>query len=112
MTVEITPIHGIGDIGPGDDLAEIIVSALKAAGFSLRDGDVLVVTHKAVSKAENAIVRFDDDEDVRRRIVADGPRDEVLKALSSQRAADEPRPTQAADTGATLRGPAAAGARA
>jgi coenzyme F420-0:L-glutamate ligase/coenzyme F420-1:gamma-L-glutamate ligase len=71
LTVEITPIHGIGDIGPGDDLGEIVVSALNAAGFSLRDGDVLVVTHKAVSKAENAIVRFDDDEDERRRIVAD-----------------------------------------
>ncbi len=71
MTVEITPIHGIGDINPGDDLAGIFLSALDAAKFSLQDRDVLVVTHKAVSKAENAIVRFDEDEEVRRRVVAD-----------------------------------------
>lgn len=71
MTVEITPIHGIGDISPGDDLAEIMLSGLDSAGFVLADGDVLVVTHKAVSKAENAIIRFDDDEDDRRRIIAE-----------------------------------------
>lgn len=71
MTVEITPIPGVGDIDPGDDLAAILLSALDAAGFVLQDGDVLVVTHKAVSKAENAVVRFDDDEDERRRIIAD-----------------------------------------
>jgi len=71
VTVEITPIHGIGNIGPGDDLAGIMLSALDAAGFVLNDGDVLVVTHKAVSKAEDAVVRFDDDEAERHRIIAD-----------------------------------------
>lgn len=70
MTVEITPIHGIGEIEPGADLAGIIVAALHAAGFVLLDGDVLVVTHKAVSKAEKAVARFDDDEDQRRAIIA------------------------------------------
>ena len=70
MTVEIIPINGIGDITAGDDLAEIMLSALDAAGFVLLDGDVLVVTHKAVSKAENAVVRFDEDEDERHRIIA------------------------------------------
>lgn len=70
MTVEITPIHGIGEIEPGADLAGIIVAALHAAGFVLLDGDVLVVTHKAVSKAEEAVARFDDDEDQRRAIIA------------------------------------------
>jgi coenzyme F420-0:L-glutamate ligase/coenzyme F420-1:gamma-L-glutamate ligase len=70
VTVEITPIHGIGEIEPGADLAGIIVAALHAAGFVLLDGDVLVVTHKAVSKAEEAVARFDDDEDQRRAIIA------------------------------------------
>jgi coenzyme F420-0:L-glutamate ligase/coenzyme F420-1:gamma-L-glutamate ligase len=49
----------------------MFLSALDAAKFSLQDRDVMVVTHKAVSKAENAIVRFDEDEDMRRRVVAD-----------------------------------------
>lgn len=71
MTVEITPIHGIGDIGQGDDLAGILMSALDAAGFALQNGDVLVVTHKAVSKAENAVVWFDEDEQARCRVIAD-----------------------------------------
>jgi coenzyme F420-0:L-glutamate ligase/coenzyme F420-1:gamma-L-glutamate ligase len=70
VTIGITPIHGIGDIEPGDDLAALLLAALEKAGFLLIDGDVLVVTHKAVSKAENAVARFDDDEDVRRRIIA------------------------------------------
>ncbi len=70
MTIEITPIHGVGEIEPGDDLAAIVLSALEDAGFPLVDGDVLVVTHKAVSKAENAVARFDDDEEARRRIIA------------------------------------------
>ena len=71
MTVEITPLHGIGEVTPGDDLSEIILAALVDTRFTLQDGDVVVVTHKAVSKAENAIVQFGDDEEVRRTIVAE-----------------------------------------
>jgi coenzyme F420-0:L-glutamate ligase/coenzyme F420-1:gamma-L-glutamate ligase len=70
VTIEITPIYGIGEIGPGADLAAIFLAALHEAEFALLDGDVLVVTHKAVSKAENAVARFDDDEDQRRAIIA------------------------------------------
>ncbi len=71
MTVEITPIHGIGEIAAGDDLAEVFLAALETAGFALEDGDVLVVTHKAVSKAENAVVRFDGDEELRHQVIAE-----------------------------------------
>jgi len=50
--LEILPVHGIGDITPGTDLAEVIA----AAAPWLRDGDVLVVTSKIVSKAEGRLV--------------------------------------------------------
>jgi len=70
VTIEITPIYGIGEIGPGADLAGLFLAALHNAEFVLLDGDVLVVTHKAVSKAENAVARCDDDEDQRRAIIA------------------------------------------
>lgn len=53
-------IEGIGEIRPGDDLAGIIAEA--AAGSpdtALADGDVLVVTQKIVSKAENRLVAID-----------------------------------------------------
>jgi coenzyme F420-0:L-glutamate ligase / coenzyme F420-1:gamma-L-glutamate ligase len=45
------------EIRDGDDLAELI-----AAGAQLEDGDVVVVAHKAVSKAEGRVVRLDDVE--------------------------------------------------
>ena len=70
MTVEITPIYGIGEIAPGEDLAGVILSALDVAGFRLLDRDILVVTHKAVSKSEHAVVEFGDDEDERRKVIA------------------------------------------
>jgi coenzyme F420-0:L-glutamate ligase/coenzyme F420-1:gamma-L-glutamate ligase len=51
--LEILPVQGIPEVRPGDDLPELIT---RAAGESLRPGDVLVVTHKIVSKAEGRLV--------------------------------------------------------
>lgn len=43
-------------VGPGDDLAQLILAALQRGGFALADGDVIVVAQKIVSKAENRFV--------------------------------------------------------
>jgi coenzyme F420-0:L-glutamate ligase / coenzyme F420-1:gamma-L-glutamate ligase len=51
--LEAWPLEGLPEIRPGDDLAALIGAA---AGDGLRPGDVLVVAHKVVSKAEGAIV--------------------------------------------------------
>ena len=51
--VTLTALSGVPAIRPGDDIAAILVDALDAAGIEPRDRDVLVVTHKIVSKAEN-----------------------------------------------------------
>jgi len=53
-SLTIVPVIGIGEIRPGDDLAAIIADAA-----DLRDGDVLVVTQKVVSKAEDRLVDID-----------------------------------------------------
>jgi coenzyme F420-0:L-glutamate ligase / coenzyme F420-1:gamma-L-glutamate ligase len=50
--IEILPVTGIGEVAPGDDLAALIAGAAPW----LRDGDVLVVTSKIVSKAEGRLV--------------------------------------------------------
>jgi coenzyme F420-0:L-glutamate ligase/coenzyme F420-1:gamma-L-glutamate ligase len=50
--LEVLPVNGIGDILPGADLA----AEIAAAAPWLRDGDVLVVTSKIVSKAEGRLV--------------------------------------------------------
>jgi coenzyme F420-0:L-glutamate ligase/coenzyme F420-1:gamma-L-glutamate ligase len=50
------------EIQPGTDLAQLVFSALAAHDTSLQDGDVLVVTQKAVSKVEGRLVRLADVE--------------------------------------------------
>ncbi|MGH9580745.1 MAG: coenzyme F420-0:L-glutamate ligase, partial [Terriglobales bacterium] len=54
--VHVIPVRGIGEVRPGDALAEIIVRALRRQRLRLQRGDILVVTHKVVSKAEGRIV--------------------------------------------------------
>lgn len=47
--IEVIPVEGLPEIEPGTDLAASIVGAAP----DIKDGDVLVVTQKVVSKAEN-----------------------------------------------------------
>jgi coenzyme F420-0:L-glutamate ligase/coenzyme F420-1:gamma-L-glutamate ligase len=54
-SLEIIPITGIGEVRPGDDLANLIIEA----DTEIRDGDCLVITQKVVSKAENRLVDID-----------------------------------------------------
>jgi coenzyme F420-0:L-glutamate ligase/coenzyme F420-1:gamma-L-glutamate ligase len=56
--IELLPVEGIGEVRPGDVLAELI----SATGFELRDGDVVVVTQKVVSKAEGRLEAVDPDD--------------------------------------------------
>jgi coenzyme F420-0:L-glutamate ligase / coenzyme F420-1:gamma-L-glutamate ligase len=55
--LEAWPLPGLPEVGPGDDLAALLDAA---AGDDLRAGDVLVVAHKVVSKAEGAVVELGD----------------------------------------------------
>ena len=52
--LEIVAVEGLPEIGPGDRLAPLL-----AACADLRDGDVVVVTQKVVSKAEGRMVAVD-----------------------------------------------------
>jgi coenzyme F420-0:L-glutamate ligase/coenzyme F420-1:gamma-L-glutamate ligase len=61
MSIEIHPIRGIPEVVPGDDLAALIVDGLEASHLSLSDRDVVVITHKVVSKAEGRIEPTPDD---------------------------------------------------
>lgn len=58
--LSLTAIPGIPLIRPGDDLAAIILDALAAAGIALREGDVLALASKIVSKAEGRQVSLAD----------------------------------------------------
>ena len=60
--IELHPITGMGEIFPGDALSAILLDAIATAGLELQDQDVLVVTHKVVSKAEGALAAAEDDD--------------------------------------------------
>ena len=50
------PVPDLPEVQPDDDLAALIGDGLDRAGLDLRDGDVLVVAQKVVSKAEGRTV--------------------------------------------------------
>lgn len=61
MTLVVHPLLGVGKVGHGDDVASLLEPPLREIGP--RAGDVLVVTHKIVSKAEGAVRRVEGDEE-------------------------------------------------
>lgn len=61
-SIQIIGVAGIPEIAPGDDVAQAILEAIDRAPIELTKGDVLVVTHKIVSKAEGRVVDGDSDE--------------------------------------------------
>ncbi|GAP62973.1 coenzyme F420-0:L-glutamate ligase / coenzyme F420-1:gamma-L-glutamate ligase [Ardenticatena maritima] len=58
--ITITALDGFPLVQPGDDLPALILDALAANSLTLQDGDVLVVAHKVVSKAEGRLIRLAD----------------------------------------------------
>jgi coenzyme F420-0:L-glutamate ligase/coenzyme F420-1:gamma-L-glutamate ligase len=77
--ITLVAVPGIPAIRPGDDLARILGDALEAAALRPRRGDVLVVTHKIVSKAEGRYVSLAD--------IAPSPRAWELAAATGKDAA-------------------------
>ena len=56
MKVEVIGVKGLPIIGEGDDLAGLIVESASSQGEPLQDGDVVVLSHVIVSRAEGRIV--------------------------------------------------------
>jgi coenzyme F420-0:L-glutamate ligase/coenzyme F420-1:gamma-L-glutamate ligase len=61
MTLEIHPLDGIGRIRKGDEVANALFAAISSVGTE--QGDIVVVTHKIVSKAEGAVRVVEGDEE-------------------------------------------------
>ncbi len=58
--IELLGIRSLPEVKPGNDLARLISDALRREDLPLRDGDIVVVAQKVVSKAEGRIVRLRD----------------------------------------------------
>lgn len=56
MALIITPIYSIPDVKTGDDIAQILLKNLSYQGISLLERDILVITQKIISKAENRFI--------------------------------------------------------
>ena len=70
MTLSVIPVHGIGEVEPGVEIADLVADAAAAQSTALADGDCLVVTQKIVSKAEGRLVPLDPgDLAARRRLI-------------------------------------------
>lgn len=68
MTLSVHPVIGIGEVRPGEDVGEVLAVALES--LHPKGGDVLVVTHKIVSKAEGRVVAIaGDEEEFKRALV-------------------------------------------
>jgi len=59
-SVNIIGLESFPIVKQGDNLAKLIVATLQREGVILNDGDVIVIAHKVVSKAESRIVRLKD----------------------------------------------------
>jgi coenzyme F420-0:L-glutamate ligase/coenzyme F420-1:gamma-L-glutamate ligase len=83
VTISIHPVPGLPEIRPGDDLAALLAEALSRAGLGPKAGDILVVTHKAVSKAEGAVVALEGDEETAYRRLVKEQSVEILRRRGS-----------------------------
>jgi coenzyme F420-0:L-glutamate ligase/coenzyme F420-1:gamma-L-glutamate ligase len=80
--ITLIPLTGIGEIEPGTDLATMVVAALtpaRAGGPELRQGDVVVITQKVVSKAEGRLVAIDPDDPGAKAALVEGESVRILR---------------------------------
>jgi coenzyme F420-0:L-glutamate ligase / coenzyme F420-1:gamma-L-glutamate ligase len=56
--IELIPIKVEIDVCAGEDLCELIMRTIKGIGECIKDGDILVIAHKIVSKSENKFVNL------------------------------------------------------
>ena len=95
--ISLIPVRGLPEIRQDDDLA-----ALVAARIELEDGDVLVLAHKVVSKAEGRVVRIDDYEPSERAVELAGaerdPRELEVVLREAKRIVRERGPLVIAET--------------
>lgn len=55
-SIEIIPVKGMQEVEEGDNVAELILKACEKSRLSINSRDIIVVTHKIVSKAEGRVV--------------------------------------------------------
>lgn len=78
------PVEGLPIVEPGDNLARLILEAVKRNGIELKNGDVIVVAQKVVSRAEGRIIKLDSvnpSEDARRLAKISGKDPRIVELI-------------------------------
>ena len=57
--IEVISVKGLPIVKEGDDLAGMICEAAEKQGKSIQEGDIIVITHVIVSRAEGNVVNLD-----------------------------------------------------
>jgi coenzyme F420-0:L-glutamate ligase/coenzyme F420-1:gamma-L-glutamate ligase len=78
----VVPLAGLPEVRPGDDLARLLLEAVKAAGLELADGDVLAVTSKVVAKAEGRLLPLPTDPAARERAQREAVAAETVRVVA------------------------------
>jgi coenzyme F420-0:L-glutamate ligase / coenzyme F420-1:gamma-L-glutamate ligase len=73
--ISLIAVGGMPEVHPGDVLADLIV----AATDDVRDGDVVVVTQKIVSKAEGRLIDIDPDDPLSHKAAVEAESVRVLR---------------------------------
>lgn len=58
--IQVIGVAGLPIINEKDDVAKLVCEAAERQGASLEDGDIIVVTHVVVSRAEGNVVNLDE----------------------------------------------------
>jgi len=82
VTLTVVPLAGIPEVRPGDDLARLLLAAVRRAGLELADGDVLAVTSKVVAKAEGRLVPLPGDPAERERVLRETVAAETARVVA------------------------------
>ena len=69
MSLVLTALPNIPMVQSGDDLVKIITNGVSQAAITLRDGDILVLAQKIVSKAEGRWVNLVDVQPTERALI-------------------------------------------
>jgi dehydro coenzyme F420 reductase / coenzyme F420-0:L-glutamate ligase / coenzyme F420-1:gamma-L-glutamate ligase len=81
-TLMVVPLAGLPEVRPGDDLARLLLEAVRAAGLELADGDVLAVTSKVVAKAEGRLLPLPADPAARERAQREAVAAETVRVVA------------------------------
>ena len=80
--IQIIPVENLPLIAKGDRLGELIVNAAEKQGTPIQERDIVVITHKIVSKTEGNIVNLDSvSPSEQAKEIAQAREDSWLKAL-------------------------------